>query len=237
MANKNIPDLIASEADLALTDLFEIYRSAVSANRKITGQQLKNLLDLSYIENDFDILAYQSFGSVIKGQTLFGNLAQATTSYTILDGNLRAMAGYLPKAATLTGLKFWQRIQGNFTADNNNRVGLYSVSGTTATLVAASSNDGSLWQSVANGILSVPFSSSYVAAKGNYYIVQLANWSAVTTSPTLAQHVSWLTNQATVDFTSSNKLNFSMTSQSDLPATIDLTAVTAQTTPIWSMMY
>jgi hypothetical protein len=48
MANKNIPDLTASEANFALADLFEIYRNAVSANRKLTGTQLKGFLDTLY---------------------------------------------------------------------------------------------------------------------------------------------------------------------------------------------
>lgn len=244
MADLKISELPALSA-LTDADLMEVVQAL--ANKKMTGAQLKAYLmtqanivaGLGYapMENDFDFLAYQAMGSAMKGQALTGNLAMATTNFTVLDANFRGYAVYVPKDATITGIKVWQRAQGNFTADNNNRVGLYSESGGVLTLIASSTNDGTLWQSVANGVLTIPFSSPIALAAGKYYIGMLANWSGVTTSPTLAMAVAWGASQGGGDFTNNNRLNFAITSQTDLPASITLSATTLVANPVWAILY
>jgi hypothetical protein len=55
----------------------------------------------------------------------------ATSSVTMVDGTAGFVAVYLPKAATLTGIMFQQGVVGNYTADNNNYLALYTYSGGT----------------------------------------------------------------------------------------------------------
>lgn len=190
------------------------------------------------MSNDFDILAMQAAGSLIQGQAINGTFGQATGAGNLTDNVLYASACYLPKAGTLAGIRMWQRIQGNYVADQNNRVGLYSVSGGTATLVASSSNNGTLWSTVANGIVAEAFSSPYAAAAGLYYAAILYNSSSQTTAPQLATFASLGTNQYNGDFTNSNRYTFRITGQNDLPSSITLSSVSmAALTPFWAGLY
>jgi hypothetical protein len=94
------------------------------------------------------------------------------------------VAVYLDKKSTVTGIVVGMETAGNYTADNENRVGLYKVVGTTYTLVASSPNNGDLWKASA-GRLNVAFSTPYIADAGAYYIAFLLNYSAKVTTPQL----------------------------------------------------
>ncbi len=108
-----------------------------------------------------------------------------STNQTLADNTAYWVAFYLPVADTLTGVKFVQRTQGGYTADNYNGVALYSVSGTTYTKVASTTDDGNLWKATSYSLVTKAFSSTYVAAAGIYMAAFVYNSSAQTTAPNI----------------------------------------------------
>lgn len=191
------------------------------------------------IVTDNDLLAYTALGSPLLAQTVNQRLEFANTSTNLVDGQIKFTAVYLPKAATLTGIKVYVRVLGSYTGDNNNRVGLYSYSGGNLTLVASSSNNATLWQSSANAIQTVPFSSTYAATAGIYFVGILYNNSAVVTNPALASGVA-ANNLVMVStaygFTNSAKLH-GTANGTDLTTPIAMSAITASVIPTWVALY
>lgn len=189
------------------------------------------------ITDDPDFLAYQALGSPFKAQTVGVPIQAANTSSNLTDGQVRWVAVYLPVAATLTGIRVYVRVLGSYTGDNNNRIGLYSYSGGTLTLVASSANSATLWTSAANAFQSIAFSSTYAAAAGIYFVALLFNNSAQTTAPALASGTA-LNNaaMATLAFTNSAKL-YGTSNATDLPASIASSAITATTVTTWAALY
>lgn len=111
---------------------------------------------------------------------------QATNGTTLADGQVRFVAVHLPFDATVTGVAFFQTTQGDTTADNNNKIGLYTSDGTTLTRVAVSADSGTMWEGSANSWQQVAFTGTYAAQAGLYFIAILSNWSAVATAPVIA---------------------------------------------------
>lgn len=206
--------------------------TTLQTSRNINGVAFNGSADITV---DNDLLAYAALGSPILCQTVNQRLEYSNTSTALVDGQIKYEAIYLPKAATLTGLKVYVRVLGNYTGDNNNRVGLYSYSGGTLTLVASSTNSGTLWTSAANAIQTIPFSSTYNASAGLYFAAFLYNNSAQTTAPALASGVA-LNNLAmgstAMGFTNSAKLH-GTSSGTDLPSSIAMSSITASTIPSW----
>ncbi|MBX4191857.1 MAG: hypothetical protein KW804_03595, partial [Candidatus Doudnabacteria bacterium] len=131
--------------------------------RLINGKSFNGSADI-FVDND--LLAYEALGSPVLAETVQQKLAFSNTSTSLVDGQIKFTAVYLPKAATLTGIKVYVRVLGSYTGDNNNRIGLYSYSGGVLTLVASSANNSSLWTSAANAIQTIPFSGTYAASAG-----------------------------------------------------------------------
>lgn len=168
------------------------------------------------INNDFELLeAYQLLGSSIKSVSLSCiSLTNLTTSGALTNQQIRFFAVYLPKAQTITGVKWMQLTAGNYTANNYNGIGLYSYSGGTLTLVASSTNDGNIWKvNSTNLFQSKAFSSTYAAAAGVYYVGVLYCSSAQTTAPGIYAAT---TGNATYDFTS--VISATLNTQTTLPS-------------------
>mgnify|MGYP000884120850 CR=1 FL=1 len=210
--------------------------ATITTARKINGVDFNGSAD---IYTDVDLLAYAALGSAILAETVQQKLAFSNTSTAMVDGQIKYTAVYLPKATTLTGIKVYVRAQGSYTGDNNNRVGLYSYSGGTLTLVASSANNSTLWTSAANSVQTIPFSSTYAANAGLYFVAFIYNQSAQTTAPSLASGTA-LNNAAmsgtAFGFTNSAKLH-GTSSGTDLPASIAMSSITASTIPSWTALY
>jgi hypothetical protein len=148
-----------------------------------------------------------------------------TSPVAAVDGSLRLQLHKIYRAATITGVRFFQATQGVYTADNNNKVAMYSVNTSTmiATLVGSSTNDGNLFKAAANTAVLTPFTSTYAASPGFYYVGALWNASATTTAPTVHSANS-TDSQQDWGFSNSMTLSFNISGQTDLPATIDLTS-------------
>jgi nitrogen fixation protein len=148
--------------------------------------------------------AYGLLGSSIKGVNLTCPTFASLSATSLGSGVGRYMSYYLPQAATITGVKFFQQNAGNYTGNNYNGVGLYSFSGGTLTLVASTTNDTEFWKS--STWITKPFSSTYSAAAGMYYLFALYNSSAQTTAPTILFNGYSSNNFPAIDFTNSTKL-------------------------------
>ena len=197
-----------------------------------------NAITATSIE-DTTIKAYQALGSTIKAQTVGQSIARITTTGVLTNQLISFVAVYLNTSQTLTGVKWWQGTLGNYTANNENRVGLYSYSGGTLTLVASSTNDGTLWQTAASATLgSKAFSSTYAAAAGIYFVAFLYCRSAVVTAPALGLCAN-ITNAniQALDFTNSAKIWAYKTAVTALPATQAMSGLTADVGNFWISIY
>lgn len=109
----------------------------------------------------------------------------ATGSGSLTDGQVRFFAVSIHKTSVITGAGFIQGTQGAYTADNNNKIGLYKSDGTSLNRVASTDDDANLWKGSANTLQTKAFSSPYTATPGAYWIGIVYNSSAQTTAPTI----------------------------------------------------
>lgn len=175
---------------------------------------------------------YALLGSVVQCQTFGMTIVNINSSQTLSDARATyVLLDPMPGGLTITGVKFWQVTQGNYTADNNNKVGIYSYSGGTLTLVASCADDGNLWKGASSTWVTKAFSSTFVTvANTAYFVAALYNQSAVVQNPiigassTLAGTVLALTS---FDFTNSARAVGYVVTQNDLPATQAMSGFTA----------
>jgi hypothetical protein len=209
--------------------------ATLTTSRNINGQAFNGSADI--ITNDA-LSAYQAGGSPILAETINFPLFSCNTSTALVDNTVRFVAIWLPKAATLTGIRVYVRTLGNYTGDNNNRVGLYTYSGGTLTLVASSTNSASLWTSAANAFQTIAFSSTYAASAGLYFVGLLYNQSAQTTAPTLAGGIA-LNNVAMATMLGTNSIKFlgTLAAQNDLPSSQVSSGITGVTASYWVALY
>jgi len=147
------------------------------------------------------------------------------------------MGVWLPVAQTITGVKWKQVTQGNYTADNYNGVGLYTYSGGTLTLVASSTDDGNIWKAASGTISSKAFTTPYVATAGLYFVAHLYCSSAQVTAPVTAMILSTTGVNTITDFTNSAKLNGFLPGQTALPALVAMSSITAYFQEVWTGLY
>jgi hypothetical protein len=175
-----------------------------------------------------------AMGSGLKAQTFGLPMSSANTALTVSDASVRWTAVWLPNAVTLTGASVIIRIQGNFTADANNKLALYSYSSGTLTRVAQTADDpNGIWKAAANTLVKIPFTSTYAAPAGLYFVAFLYNNSAQTTARTTMN----IAFQGTLDFTNSGKLFGSLAAQTDMPSSQASSGLTAATSVPWVGLY
>lgn len=151
--------------------------------------------------------AYNALGSGFLGTSLASPSAIINGNASLITGRCQFIAYYLPKATTITGVKWYQNTKGNYTSSDYNGVGLYTYSGGTVTLVASSTNDGNIWQTASSATwTSKAFSSTYSASKGIHFIALLYNSSAQTTAPAIGSAASVQGGSVGYDFTNSAKI-------------------------------
>ena len=232
----------ANRGALSSTDwsTFNSKQSAITTGT--TAQYFRGDLSLAtfptIIADDTTILAYQALGSTIKAMAIGLAFDRLNTATTLSDQNEMYVAVYLPTAQTITGVKWYQGTQGNYTANNYNGVGLYSYSGGTMTLVASSTDDGTIWKAAATTVVSKAFSSTYAAAAGIYFVGALWCRSAVVTAPSIYGAVASATLAAgAVDFTNSAKIYSTKSAGTSLPATRLQSATTGTNVQLFFALY
>jgi len=187
---------------------------------------------------DIKLKAYAAMGSTIVAQNVDGDLANGVSSQVMADTRVYFSAVYLPKATTLTGVKWYQVTAGSYTGDAYNGVGLYTYSGGTLTLVASSTNDANIWTATGGTIASKAFSSTYAASAGLYFVAYLYNNSAQTTAPVLGIVGGASTINTVTDFTNSAKTSSLLSSQTALPSpTQAMSGLTAAATEYKAFLY
>jgi hypothetical protein len=148
---------------------------------------------------------------------------QVMTGISLSDGVCYLQAVYLPFDATITGVFWIPTATGSFTADNNNKVGLYTRSGATLTRVAQSTSDAATFKTTANALATRAFSSTYAATAGVYYVAMLRNLSADVQNPN-PFGVSFTTSALnTLGVTAGRGVSGFVSGQTDLPATTTMT--------------
>jgi hypothetical protein len=180
--------------------------------------------------------ALRAFGGKIIAAPIFCDM-DASTSLVLQDSDMFVVAIYLPRDTTLTGVRFSNAQNASYTADANNRIGLYKVSGTTATLVASTPNDADTWTGAQYAWVDKPFSSPYQATKGAYYIGLLYNSSAQTQAPSIyAGEAMTLMNQSSF-MGNSVRLRGFITDKTDLPASFGMTSFSSNTASPMTLLY
>jgi len=182
-------------------------------------------------------LAYRALGSSIKALPVGGNPHIMSGLSNLADASVFFVACYVKKSFTATGVKWIQGTQGAYTADQNNKIGLYSYSGGTLTLIASCANDGNLWKATANSCALKAFATPVALTPGIYFIAGLANWSAVTTTPTARGYSGSNNIQMALDFTNSSKIMCTLAAQTDLPTPQVMSGLTTQISTIWLALY
>jgi hypothetical protein len=179
--------------------------------------------------------AFKALGSQAIGFNVASFDFNMPANQPLGSQNMLFSAYYIPVGQTITGVKFYQRIQGNYTANNYNGIGLYSYSGGTITLVASSTNDGNIWKGTAQTWQTKAFSSTYNAAAGIYFIAALYNSSAVVVNPSVGGITYTVDGGVPVyDFTNSAKVAGTLTAQTALPASQAMSGMNAtQTTAVY----
>lgn len=179
------------------------------------------------VVNDPVLEIMQAMGSDIKAMTTGANPVTAQTAFTPTDARVQFSAVWLPEDATITGVSFLTRVQGNFTGDNNNKIGLYTYSGGTLTRVAQSANDENIWKAAAGAWTEVPFTSTYAATAGLYFVAALYNQSAQTTAPIISGMAAFsFAGSSSLDLTNSAKIACFLNSQTDLPTSQAMSGLT-----------
>lgn len=136
--------------------------------------------------SQFDLLLLAT--SNIKAQSWNYQINNNSGGATLTSGTVYFTAMYLTAPTTITGAYVPFSVQGVYTPTNNNRVGLYSSDGTTLTLVASNADTPTMYSATSGGsMLTQPFSSTYSASAGLYYIAYIWCSSATTTAPRMPQ--------------------------------------------------
>lgn len=189
------------------------------------------------------------FSNTINGLNALGSTIKATTigmpyfpvspyGNSIYDGGMALVAVYLDAPSTITGAKFLMNTQGNYTASDYNGVALFSVSGSTLTLVASSANDGDIWKAASGTIITKAFTTPYVAQPGLYYIGALYNNSAETTAPQLgATNTGFLFSINQGEFTNGRSITARTFPGAALPASFTITSGDAENNTLWAAIY
>jgi len=188
---------------------------------------LTNIFPSSLTATDYTVKIYQALGSPIIAQSF--PLEAITTNTSLASGTMRFIPVWVPTASTITGVKWFQVTKGVYTPSDYNGWGLYSYSGGTLTLVASSTDDGTIWSTpTANSWGTKAFSSTYSAAAGLYFVAYLYRTSAQTTAPAIGVRTGLTSgNVTTFDFTNSAKIYPALTGQTALPATQAMSGTTA----------
>jgi hypothetical protein len=163
---------------------------------------------------------------------------QAVASLTMVSQTAYFGAVYLPAKLLVSGVRFFQRVQGNFTGSNFNGVALYSISGGVITRIAISADDQNIWKNTANSFTTIVFAGSVTLNPGVYFVGMLYSQSAVVTAPQIAQGTALPTaNLSDGIYPSSIKAFSTIASQTSLASTYNMSALTSSVNPVYFGLY
>lgn len=189
--------------------------------------------------SDIDQL-YTLLGYTGKGETIGTNALRLGGQLTMTDQQVRFSPLIIPANATITGLRFGCMTAGNYTANNQNRIGIYSFNSSIGllTLVASTASDGTLWATTSNTVGSRNLTTPWAATAGIYWSAVLYCRSAAVSAPSIAGGITSLFAPVMeTGFTGSNKVCMLLNGQIALPASVNMSALTRSGIPVWIQLY
>jgi hypothetical protein len=110
-----------------------------------------------------------------------------TLTAALVSGSHRVTYFDLSAPTTLNGVRWYQAVQGNYTANNFNGFAIYRYDAVndTAYLVGQTANTGTIWQATANTWNTIDFTAPVNVQAGAYRIVAYYSNSIQTTAPTI----------------------------------------------------
>ena len=193
-----------------------------------------NVRELSIVD------LYRRMGSSLKAMTPPGfTLEGMSSGLAISDGAQYFYIFYLANPDTLKGVRWYQRIQGNYTGDNYNGFALYTLSGGTATLVDSTANDANIWKGTSNTFQNKDFVIPYYATEGFYMISFLSNWTTTPgTVPQLGAGVQLPSGAIhAFDFTNDFKIAGNAVSRNNLHTSVALSTLTNVAPVVFTSIY
>lgn len=177
-----------------------------------------------------DIL--QALGANFKAQSIPVNVVSGTG--VLILARVEFISIYLYAGTVVNGVSFFVNTAGNYTAADSNKVGLYSYSSGTLTRVAQSVSDATLYSNLAqkNKDFQTPYT---VPVDGVYYVALLWNRSAAVTDPSISGGPTILNINLTLP--NSGKLYATLSSQTDLPASVASSGLTLGVRAVWVAVY
>ncbi len=195
--------------------------TAIAPSKNAIYDQMELGTALPYIKSA------QAMGSTIKGITVGFTSAFANGgTNSLTSGTATFIAVYLNASAMIAGVKFIQAVQGSYTADTSNVVGLYTYSGGTLTRVAISTDNGNLWKNAAGATGTQAFTGTYVATAGLYFVGLLYHSSAQVTAPGIASNSTAAATYPRFDLTNSSTFVGTLASQTTLPSSQAMSGLT-----------
>ncbi len=198
----------------------------MNLNSKIENQKRGGKGD-TLSSNDYYTNSYVERLKALGSDVQYSNYMGGSTGSTAFTDSLLYLSSfYINNKSTLNGVGWIHQVQGDYTADNYNGIGLYSYDAINAKLIliASTTNDGDIWKKTPSGsYFTKNFTIPVTVNSGIYYTGLLYNNSAQVTAPSILSHASQ-TSQATVTnavaVSSSAKFYGTITPATSLPAEI-----------------
>lgn len=185
------------------------YQTPIAVDIKIAQESKNQLLtELRALGSDAVALPIAAYAGMI--------------SYTdLVDAIAFGQSFYISKTTIVTGVRFIQRTQGVYAADNYNGIALYRLTGgTSLSKVTETANNGDLWKGASYSLQTIPFTSAQTLTPGVYYVVGLYNSSSQTTAPNIYCWNYLGAISSSLTGTNGNRIAGTLASQTSLPSTI-----------------
>ena len=237
--NSELDDVVDASTITSGLDALYVQDSMKNKNGKIAHYIGATQYYPAIEEQTNAIRAVQDAGGTLQAVCTWCDLIPLN-SLAIVDQRIVFSNIYIPEGATdLTGIYWAQTVTGDYTASNNNKVGLYSVDGDSIRLVASSANDGNLWKAADSTFQYKAFSAAYSNPEpGVYYTAFLYCRSAVSTAPQIGSRYNAITGLNARALIGNNHVSSGyIDTQTDLPAAIALADINQLTSIYWSGVY
>ena len=179
------------------------------------------------------IRIYKGNGLTIKNN--FITPLAFTSGNSLTSDRMVLVMTYVPDSCTVNGFKYGLSAQGAFTASSTNACALYSISGTTFTKIAETTNSDAIWKVAANAYSTAAFVTPVTIAPGYYYMALLYSTSAPTTAP--AVYCTTMLQAWFSDIGTNYLACYVTANQTSMPASITKASCTRLNTPFLLIMY
>lgn len=183
----------------------------------------------SYYSNSY-VERLKALGSDVQYSNYLGG---SISSFNMADGTIYLSSIFIPKTTIISNIG-WRggSTTGDYTADNYNGIGLYSINKITGDLIllGKTANDGSIWAIPTITYNSKNFETPLTLTKDIYFLGFLYNSSAQVTVPSVGTNsilgIPGFTNIPTFNLPTNTFLQGVVASQTVLPLSILTAAIT-----------